>query len=136
LHEIHSPQLSLSKSSQKQPRDWLNLAAREVLGTLDLPCAVALMDKSYIVDLKYITSRQVIGLSYEGITRQFIIHSIRPRDPEEHSQSKDLSQSIGALSISSQPVQLWKVDWDCVVSILEDRIVYERSSLVSSTNKN
>ncbi len=46
LLEIHSPeQVSLPKCpsySQKQHRDWLNLAAREVLGTFELPCAVAL----------------------------------------------------------------------------------------------
>jgi AAA family ATPase len=83
---------------------------------------VALIAESYIVDLKFITSRQVIELSYEGITRQFTIHSIRPRDSEEHSQTGDLSHSINALSISPQPLQLWKVDWDCTVSILEDQI--------------
>lgn len=103
-------------SSQKQQKDWLSLAAREVLGT-SVSCVVALMAQSYIVDLKYITSRQVIELSYEGKIRQFTIHSIRPYDLKEKG---DLSRAIDALSISSQTHQLWKVDWDSTVSILEN----------------
>jgi len=43
LIEIHSPQVSPTSYSQKHHRDWLNLAAREVLGMLELPCAVALI---------------------------------------------------------------------------------------------
>lgn len=120
LREILSLQsaspLNCPSPSQKQHKDWLSLAAREILGT-PVSCVVALMAHSYIVDLKYITSRQVIELSYEGKIRQFTVHSIRPYDLEDKG---DLSRAIDALSIASQTHQLWKVDWDCTVSILEN----------------
>ncbi|KAG8910536.1 AAA+-type ATPase [Tulasnella sp. 417] len=83
-------------------RDWLTLAIREVL-----------------VDHRYITSSQVVQLTYEGRTREFRVRQVRPSSLD--SSTGELESSLSSLSLDSAEtrLQVWCVDWDTQVSIKE-----------------
>jgi AAA family ATPase len=75
------------------------------------------------VDLKYITSPQIIEFPYEGKRRRFVIDAIAAKlspDATDDS-SQNLSRSFNVLSIDSA-LQLWSISWDCVISIATDDI--------------
>ncbi|KAJ7095978.1 AAA family ATPase [Mycena belliarum] len=74
--------------------DWLKLLLREAL-----------------VDLKYVTSRQIVEVIYEQKLRQFIVTS-----PSSQQSSEKLEFKFDALSLDTQP-QLWTVGWDTSVSL-------------------
>ncbi|KAF8148250.1 AAA family ATPase [Crassisporium funariophilum] len=110
LKEIPSGNIlptKVSSSSKSHHRDWLGLAAREIL-----------------VDLKYVTNTQVIELSYEGHWRRFSVHSVTPKTSLSASANETgyLSNSLSALAIDP-PRQLWSVTWDCTVSIHTEDII-------------
>ena len=72
------------------------------------------------VDLRYITSKQVIELIYEGQPRCFSIGAITGKGESDIDES--ILQGISALSIDAPACpQLWKVDWDCVISLYESK---------------
>lgn len=116
-----------SKAIKGPQRDWLTLAARELLGVSFLPFRYFLSSKRFshhrrLVDIKYITNSQIIELNYEGLRRRFTVHSITPRGSLHNNATnleEKLSHDINALSLD-QPKQLWSVTWDCVVSITSD----------------
>lgn len=72
------------------------------------------------VDLRYITSKQMIELIYEAQPRCFSIGAITGKGGSDINEN--ISQGINALSIDTPACsQLWKVDWDCVVSLYESK---------------
>ncbi|KAJ3515828.1 hypothetical protein NLJ89_g1506 [Agrocybe chaxingu] len=108
LKELPTKENSLNgkrpSSSKPSQRDWLSLAARELL-----------------VDLKYVANTQVVELNYEGQHRRFIVHSISPKGSQlaADDNEESLSRGLDALSIDT-PAQLWSVSWNCAVSITTD----------------
>ncbi|KAF8959182.1 P-loop containing nucleoside triphosphate hydrolase protein [Flammula alnicola] len=104
LTEGNASSVSSSSSSKDQQRDWLDLAAREIL-----------------VDLKNITGTQIIEFSYEGRRRRFAIHSITPKSSSKSNVDVNDSLTPGFDALSMDPsTQLWTVNWDCTVSINVD----------------
>ncbi|KAG9036997.1 AAA+-type ATPase [Tulasnella sp. JGI-2019a] len=83
-------------------RDWLLLAAREIL-----------------VDLKYITPHQRFQVAYEGKTRRFLVNSILPlpHAPEKQSSVEDglASLSLNKPIPSATDYQIAIVGWDTQV---------------------
>ncbi|CAK5284283.1 unnamed protein product [Mycena citricolor] len=71
--------------------DWLRLLLREGL-----------------VDLKYITSKQILEVSYEQRIRRY-----RVQEPE------NIEMKLSSLSLDSTP-QIWSVNWDTVVTIVPE----------------
>ncbi|KAG9048963.1 AAA+-type ATPase [Tulasnella sp. UAMH 9824] len=83
-------------------RDWLPLAIREAL-----------------IDHRYITSSQVVQLTYEGRTREF--RAIQVQASNLDSSVGGLERPLSSLSLDSTKatLQVWSVDWDTQVSIKE-----------------
>jgi len=75
------------------------------------------------VDLKYITSSQIIEIVYEGEPHRLSVASISPRSSADGSK-KSIADGFQALSIHA-PSQLWQVGWDSTVSITDDPIHHE-----------
>lgn len=71
-----------------------------------------------IVDLKYITSWQIIELNYQGQRRRLAVQSISGKD-DKPTANDSLSQKIDNLSINSSN-QLWLANWDCAVTVITD----------------
>lgn len=65
------------------------------------------------VDLKYITSRQVLSVEYENATRQFLVHRVSANPPENNSH--DVASELHAISLSDPSP--WTVGWDTSVSV-------------------
>ena len=73
---------SVQINPSKAIRDWLTLAARELLGIFSSALCLVFLLSNFLqlVDLKYITNTQIIELNYEGNRRRFTVHSILPRE--------------------------------------------------------
>ncbi|KAF8916979.1 AAA family ATPase [Mucidula mucida] len=82
----------------KNPKDWLALLVREV-----------------ITDLKFITTRQVIEVLYEGRRRRFAVASI------SSSSNDELEDRLGDLRLIDAPPKVWIATWDTTVVILENK---------------
>ena len=72
------------------------------------------------VAIKYVLSTQIVRVQYEGRERFFSVISVSEATQGRRDQAPDISDSLGALSISDVP-SLYIVDWDTAVTI-EDRI--------------
>ncbi|KAK0201465.1 AAA family ATPase [Desarmillaria ectypa] len=99
VHELltennQSASSSASQSHGKKDKDWLALLVREVL-----------------TDLKYITSKQVIEITYEARKRLFAISSI--------SSYGDLSQDFSNISLDDAKTRLWTATWETSVNIVQ-----------------
>ncbi|KAF8073388.1 P-loop containing nucleoside triphosphate hydrolase protein [Lyophyllum atratum] len=98
LKEIRSPvPLLTSHTPENKQRDWLSLLLRESL-----------------VDLKYITSAQILEVPYEGQNRRFSVASISIQRSEP--EGDELAHDLESLSIAPQS-KLWAVGWDSLVLI-------------------
>ncbi|KDQ26146.1 hypothetical protein PLEOSDRAFT_1094203 [Pleurotus ostreatus PC15] len=84
------PSGSASKTRENNHRDWLSLLIREL-----------------IVDLKYLTSKQVIEVRYEGQLRRFSIASIA----SDKKTDAPLEDAFTTLSVTPSP-NLWTASWD------------------------
>ncbi|KAF7422262.1 AAA+-type ATPase [Pleurotus ostreatus] len=91
------PSGSASKTRENNHRDWLSLLIREL-----------------IVDLKYLTSKQVIEVRYEGQLRRFSIASIA----SDKKTDAPLEDAFTTLSVTPSP-NLWTASWDTQVILLE-----------------
>ncbi|KAF4580724.1 AAA+-type ATPase [Pleurotus pulmonarius] len=91
------PSGSTSKSRENNHRDWLSLLIRELT-----------------VDLKYLTSKQVIEVRYEGQLRRFNITSITSDKKSDGS----LEEDFATLSVTPSP-KLWTASWDTQITLLE-----------------
>ena len=60
-----------------------------------------------------ITETQTLDLVYEGKTRRFSLSSVSTAQGAE--EGPDLSERVGALSLSGGPPKLWSVGWDTAV---------------------
>jgi AAA family ATPase len=78
------------------------------------------------VDLKYITSSQVLETVYEGESRRFSVASVSRQSTTADSITS-LSDEFQHISTHASP-RLWKVGWDSIVLILEDPIHYKTSA--------
>ncbi|KAF7346185.1 AAA family ATPase [Mycena sanguinolenta] len=105
LNQIHEiPEIRLKESLRDGPTaktlpagkraDWLKLLIRETL-----------------VDLKYVTSVQVIEVTYEQQTRRFVVTST----------ADSLETKFDALTISP-PCRVWTVGWDTSVVLIADEV--------------
>ncbi|KAF9490589.1 AAA family ATPase [Pleurotus eryngii] len=92
-----NPSGSASKSRENNHRDWLSLLIREL-----------------IVDLKYLTSKQVIEVRYEGQLRRFSIASIT----SDKRSDGPLEDAFTRLSVTPS-TKLWTASWDTQVTLLE-----------------
>lgn len=68
------------------------------------------------VGLKYITSRQVFEVSYEGQRRRFTLASITPKGSPGIEAVNSLTRGLETLSLGATP-QIWLVTWDTMVTI-------------------
>ena len=82
IKELSIEDNSVQINPSKAVRDWLRLAARELLSIFSgaLYLVFLLSNFFQLVDLKYITNTQIIELNYEGNRRRFTVHSILPRE--------------------------------------------------------
>lgn len=71
------------------------------------------------VNLKYITSNQVLEAQYEGTARRFAVANIASTRPLDDEIS-DITKEVEELSVNSTP-KLWTVGWDVSVSIVEKK---------------
>ncbi|KAI0317871.1 AAA family ATPase [Amylostereum chailletii] len=95
-----SPPTSVKNDKGKR-RDWLSLLVRESL-----------------IDLKYISSTQIVQVEYEGQDRYFSVVSwTSPKSKGEHSVD-ELTKSLDSLDVNPLP-PLCTVGWDSAI-ILED----------------
>ena len=82
IKELSIENNSVQINSSKAIRDWLTLAARELLGMFSGEIYLVSYCLTFffqLVDLKYITNTQMIELNHEGNRRRFAVHSILPR---------------------------------------------------------
>ncbi|KAL0960482.1 hypothetical protein HGRIS_005523 [Hohenbuehelia grisea] len=100
-------------SRENAQRNWLTLLLKEL-----------------IVDLKYLTSTQVLEARYEGHLRTFRVASVISKTQAEDRSILGLEQDFDALSVNASP-QLWIASWDSKVTILEDG----KSDLTESSQK-
>jgi AAA family ATPase len=71
------------------------------------------------VDLKYLTSTQIVEVVYEGRTRQFSLISVSPRRYGEGDAVGDVTFDLHSLSVDSH-LQIWIVGWDLAVYVIDD----------------
>ncbi|KAJ7288451.1 AAA family ATPase [Mycena rebaudengoi] len=96
LREIPLSEIRSVKSLAGGKRgDWLKLLIRESL-----------------VDLKYVTSKQVLEVTYEQEIRRFAVCALSAQRSQE-----DLDLNFDALSLSAPP-QVWTVNWDTTVLLV------------------
>ncbi|EIN12273.1 AAA-domain-containing protein [Punctularia strigosozonata HHB-11173 SS5] len=109
LKEVPSPASGGAKADQGRRREWLALLLRELLAQRQ--------SDSRAVDLKYVTTSQVLVATYEGVPRSFIISSIstNPR-PTGPSSTRTRSEPLVSPRISHP---IWTVGWDTTV-VIED----------------
>ena len=89
-------------------------SASRVVKSVSVPTYVALVDSlSSAVDLKYITSAQVLEVPYEGRMRRFTIISISAQRSDQPKHD-EIAHGLESLSVASAP-QIWIADWDCEV---------------------
>lgn len=87
-------------------------------------------DSIETVDLKYVTSQQIIEVVYEGHTLRFRAEGLSSRDDPD---VETITRDIRGLSLDSANV-LWSVSWETMVAISEqdaerkDNKVYTSSS--------
>lgn len=125
LTEGAAPPANNASGSKTQQHHWLSLAAREILGTVIIFVVwIGWLTVPRLVDLKYITSTQVIEFNFEGRRRKFRIQDISAKNAisSVSSPSDNLSRVFDALALSP-PTQLWTVNWDATVSIVTDTTV-------------
>ena len=72
-----------------------------------------------LVGLKFITSSQIVAVSYEGRPWRFFIDSISVRPPGTGDLVSSITEEVKLLSVQSHP-RLWTVGWDTTVSILQN----------------
>ncbi|KAH0832261.1 P-loop containing nucleoside triphosphate hydrolase protein [Lanmaoa asiatica] len=105
LHEIsRGPTKSVQTDTgdSGKCRDWLVILLRE-----------------HLVGLRFITSSQIVEVSYEGRPRRFSLDSISLRPPETGDLVSSITKEVKSLSFHSQPL-LWTTGWDTSVCILEN----------------
>ena len=123
INELSIEDNSIQFNPSKPIRDWLTLAARELLSVFPVYRLVFFLSNFIqLVDLKYITNTQIIELNYEGNRRRFTVHSILPKGSLHNKDIEiedKLSHDISVLALD-QPKQLWSVTWDSFVSIISD----------------
>ena len=73
--------------------------------------------QSFLVGLKYITSKQVLEVIYEDHQRFFVIASIMAKGSSKLHSVDTLSRGIENLSLVTQ---LWSVSWDTKVLLIEN----------------
>lgn len=71
------------------------------------------------VDLKYLTSTQVIEVVYEGKTRRFELHSVSTQHSDAPDSVAALAADLDNLGLHSTP-QLWTVGWDSFVTVVDN----------------
>ncbi|KAI0299653.1 AAA-domain-containing protein [Multifurca ochricompacta] len=93
------------KTSEKgKQRDWLTLFVREIL-----------------VDLKYVSSTQVVQVQYEGKERLFSVASVSQTKRHPRDLTSHVSESLASLNIDDAPIpSIYIVDWDTIVT-MEDQ---------------
>ncbi|KAF7798284.1 hypothetical protein EIP86_009503 [Pleurotus ostreatoroseus] len=115
---------SLSKnlpgSEKGKRRDWLPLLIREALGTHR-----SILSRSkaygYSVDLKYLTPTQRIDVIYEGVIRQFELHSVSTQMGPQADAINALSQDLEKLDLTTIR-KIWTVSWDSFVVIVDEMV--------------
>lgn len=107
-----------SITSGGKPRDWLALLVKEELGwRLEFLQTVEIQaDPSFLVDLKYVTGKQIFALRYEGGTKVFEVNAILPQSCHQNTPN-DLVSQLNKLSIDPA-LQIWTVGWDTSVVIV------------------
>jgi AAA family ATPase len=73
---------------------------------------------SFTVDLKHITSSQVLEVVYESRRRRFSVVSVSALRSVTKEGFDSLAHDLSALSVSPSS-QLWAVGWDCTVLIVD-----------------
>lgn len=78
-----------------------------------------MVDDWYVVDLKYVTARQVVEVTYEGRTLRFQIARVSAL-ADDSADDSDITQSLQELSLKPSAV-LWTISWDTLVTIVDDK---------------
>ncbi len=73
-----------------------------------------------VVDLKYITGKQIIEFVYEGRPRRFGVQTIAAKNPGDA-----LVDALDSLSLTPTRIQLWTIGWDCTVVIAAENKIAE-----------
>ena len=76
-----------------------------------------LADSAHTVDLKYITSTQVLEVAYESFRRRFAVVSVSALRSTKTESIDDLARGLDYLSVSPS-TKLWVVGWDSTVVIV------------------
>lgn len=71
------------------------------------------------VDLKYLTSTQVIEVVYEGKTRRFELRSVSTQHSDAPDSVTALAADLGNLGLHPAP-QFWTVGWDSFVTVVDN----------------
>ncbi|KAL9710865.1 AAA+-type ATPase [Leucoagaricus gongylophorus] len=101
LKEISTDDLSSRPIPLAKKKDWLDLLLRE-----------------HLVGLKYVTSKQILEVSYESYRRRFAIASTMAKGSSGPHPVDSLSRGIKSLSLDTH-YQIWLVSWDTDVLIIE-----------------
>jgi len=127
LKEISTDDLSSRPSPLAKKKDWLDLLLREHLGRGIQPsCSFfpaylilhLLITLTFLVGLKYVTSKQILEVSYESYRRRFAIASTMAKGSSGPHPVDSLSHGIKSLSLDTHS-QIWLVSWDTEVLIIE-----------------
>ncbi|KAF7365302.1 AAA family ATPase [Mycena venus] len=94
LKELQRNGILKKPSAPGQRGDWLKLSVREAL-----------------VDLKYVTSAQVLEVPYEQETRRFVV------TPSPSQQIENLEAKFDALALAPAR-QVWTVGWDTSIILV------------------
>ena len=81
-----------------------------------LTCMLQVLTNICLVDLKYITGKQIIEFAYEGRRRRFEVQTIAAKNVGD-----GLVYALDSLSLAPTPPQLWTVGWDCTVVIVAEK---------------
>ncbi len=74
-----------------------------------------------VVDLKYITGKQIIEFVYEGRPRAVWSTGLLPaKNPGDA-----LVDALDSLSLTPTRIQLWTIGWDCTVVIAAENKIAE-----------
>lgn len=77
-----------------------------------------LITLAFLVGLKYVTSKQILEVSYESYRRRFAIASTMAKGSSGPHPVDSLSRGIKSLSLDTH-YQIWLVSWDTDVLIIE-----------------
>ncbi|KIY65496.1 AAA family ATPase [Cylindrobasidium torrendii FP15055 ss-10] len=103
VHFVDASHAQRKTPTKTQDGDWLPLLLREIS-----------------VDLKYIHSRQLIEVAYEGERRCFAVSKI--------STSTSVESQLASLGLDDAGLQIWKTGWNTEVKLVDNVETVEKTA--------